>query len=266
MTFAIVDLKECARLTKIADIISHQSQIFFVYTNCQSMLLQDVDKQGQLPEGKAAFYLEQIIKIYDTLFTQYKCAPKDITIWNVFLNNDQVLIGDYGLMNYLYTNKKYQSYTISFPPEIMGQNQWSHEKSDVWNLGIIFYKMLFGALPLKELMLSPDKLLSELKSHGQVPIPQSQFKQSYLSWEAQDLLSKMLCVNPHFRISFSDLLKHSLFAGRQQKMQQILQDRNQEEAQYLKSIINLFHGQEKYSSPYPDLLDSKNPLSHSLGN
>ena len=89
-------------------------------------------------------------------------------------------------------------------PEVF-EKRYDGGKADVWSLGIILYVMLTGMLPFNEL---PG---DNLQQHWYYTIKSGKYaKPTWLSEEAQNLISMMLVPNPRHRISLENIWRHPL--------------------------------------------------------
>ena len=105
---------------------------------------------GHIKEKESLKLLYQIIKGYS--FLKSHCNyPRDYSIDNILVKNyEQIKIDDFGfisLFNSVYKQIHYVHYGMA--PELF-QGKYYNDKSEVWSLGIIFYKMLFGKYPCLE--------------------------------------------------------------------------------------------------------------------
>lgn len=79
--------------------------------------------------------------------------------------------------------------------------------SDLWAIGIILYQLLYGKCPFK----GPSGYLTfQLIKTREFELPDE------ISKEAQDLINKLLVLNPEDRLgakSFDDLKAHKFFEG-----------------------------------------------------
>lgn len=90
-------------------------------------------------------------------------------------------------------------------PEIMLNKSYT-KKCDIWSLGIIIFQMLFKQLPFKA--KSQREILQVILNwNGVFNIPDNQKMSEIL----QDLMKKMLTVDPIKRMSWSDYFYHPFF-------------------------------------------------------
>lgn len=79
-------------------------------------------------------------------------------------------------------------------PEVIRGEKYDGRKADVWSCGVILYALLVGALPFDDENLK--HLLEKIKK-GNFTIP------SYVPQECQELLRKMIEIDPNKRLSVS---------------------------------------------------------------
>ena len=79
-------------------------------------------------------------------------AHRDIKCENVLITDDEwVLVSDLGLAHYIQPGDIYEKAngTVAYlPPELLKLPKWDFVKpSDIWSLGVVFYKMMTNEIP-----------------------------------------------------------------------------------------------------------------------
>ncbi|KAG7664361.1 HSL1 [[Candida] subhashii] len=161
-------------------------------------------KRGKLQEFEAINYFKQIINGINYLH-QFNICHRDLKPENLLLDfNKNIKIADFG-MAALEVKEKLLETSCGSPhyasPEIVAGRNYHGAPSDIWSCGIILFALLTGHLPFDDENIR--KLLLKVQS-GKFVMPHD------LSWDAKDLINKMLKVNPKDRISIDDILAHPL--------------------------------------------------------
>lgn len=163
-------------------------------------------ERGPLHEQEAVKYFRQII-----LGTAYCHAlgicHRDLKPENLLLDASlNVKLADFG-MAALESNGKLLETSCGLPhyaaPEIVSGLKYHGAASDVWSCGVILFALLTGRLPFDDENIR--NLLLKVQA-GTFEMPHD------LSPEAQDLIWRMLTVDPNDRISTSMVLNHRLLA------------------------------------------------------
>lgn len=161
-------------------------------------------KRGKLLEYEAINYFKQIIHGIAYLH-QFNICHRDLKPENLLLDfNKNIKIADFG-MAALEVNEKLLETSCGSPhyasPEIVAGKNYHGAPSDIWSCGIILFALLTGHLPFDDENIR--RLLLKVQN-GKFIMPNE------LSWEAKDLISRMLKVNPGERIPIEAILKHPL--------------------------------------------------------
>lgn len=161
-------------------------------------------KRGKLLEVEAINYFKQIIHGIGYLH-QFNICHRDLKPENLLLDfNKNIKIADFG-MAALEVDRRLLETSCGSPhyasPEIVAGRNYHGAPSDIWSCGIILFALLTGHLPFDDENIR--KLLLKVQN-GKFIMPND------LSWEAKDLISRMLQVNPNDRISMDDILRHPL--------------------------------------------------------
>lgn len=163
-------------------------------------------KRGKLQEYEAINYFKQIINGINYLH-QFNICHRDLKPENLLLDfNKNIKIADFG-MAALEVKEKLLETSCGSPhyasPEIVAGKNYHGAPSDIWSCGIILFALLTGHLPFDDENIR--KLLLKVQS-GKFNMPPE------LSFEAKDLITKMLKVNPRERITIDAILTHPLLA------------------------------------------------------
>ena len=177
--------------------------------------LCDGDLYTELMKRPNGFSTEEVRRIMIQLndaFAQmqkHKIVHRDLKVQNVFIKYTKrpefdVKLGDYGFSKELsddITATKLGT-PITMAPEIL-MNRAYTSKADLWSIGIIIYHLLFKDLPFKgrnEVMILQNIL------HNNIPRnPTDQL--------LNDLIHRLLVVDPSKRITWKDYFAHPFFGN-----------------------------------------------------
>ncbi|EGG22010.1 putative protein serine/threonine kinase [Cavenderia fasciculata] len=162
-------------------------------------------EKGGLESGEALFFFQQIITGLDYCHNRSICH-RDLKPENLLLSGDKkIKICDFGMGsivrkdNLLHTSCGSPHYAS---PEVVSGIDYEGQKADVWSCGVILYALLTGKLPFDDENIR--RLLNKVKNGAFVMPP-------FIHKDAQDLLTKMLTVDPKKRISIREIKKHPWF-------------------------------------------------------
>lgn len=184
---------------------------------------------GNLGEDEAVYFLMQMMNGFRVLHKN-KIMHRDVKLANLFLQNDKIVIGDFGFAKQgVDVTRTRLGTPITMAPELLVTKEGSYtNKADLWSIGVCFYQMLFGKTPfdaknygdlkIKVKSLSGDKL---------------RFPPDYpVSSQCKNLLISLLQYDPKKRIEWVDFFNHKLFeihAQNNNKFNQSLLIRDNEE-------------------------------------
>ena len=169
---------------------------------CAGDLLTYIKKRSKLTEPVAQFIFKQIILgikyIHDN-----GIVHRDIKLDNILLDLDNnIKICDFGV------SRKVNEGDIMFEqcgtpayiaPEILQNKGYEGFGVDIWSAGVVLYAMLSGTVPFKG---------NDLKELHNLIINGKYKEINGISKEAEDLLKKILEVDPHLRIKTEEILNH----------------------------------------------------------
>lgn len=168
-------------------------------------LFEYLVKRGRLPEKEALIFFQQIINGLDYCHKHMICH-RDLKPENLLLDaNFNVKIADFGMATIQQEGKRLETSCGSphyASPEIIKGVKYDGGAADIWSCGVILYALLTGNLPFDDENIR--KLLQKVKS-GLYFMPSS------LSEDSQDLIRRMLVVDPEKRITMEEIKNHKWF-------------------------------------------------------
>ncbi|XP_039770726.1 serine/threonine-protein kinase MARK1 isoform X5 [Ornithorhynchus anatinus] len=136
-------------------------------------------------------------------YCHQKCiVHRDLKAENLLLDADMnIKIADFGFSNEFTIGNKLDTFCGSPPyaaPELFQGKKYDGPEVDVWSLGVILYTLVSGSLPFDGQNL---KELRERVLRGKYRIP------FYMSTDCENLLKKLLVLNPVKRGSLAQIMK-----------------------------------------------------------
>ncbi|KAG4073470.1 hypothetical protein HA402_000694 [Bradysia odoriphaga] len=169
-----------------------------------------IDRRFRLKEDEAADIISQVVNGLLFLHTN-KILHRDISLGNLLLTGDnRIKIADFGLATKL-TSTGDKHMTMCGTPNYISPEVVSRDyglPTDVWGLGVVLYHLLVGRAPFEANTSEREAIKSTftniVKKDHELP--------TYLSWEAKDLIDRLLCKNPNQRIKLEEVMNHSFIA------------------------------------------------------
>nr|DBA27277.1 TPA: hypothetical protein GDO54_011440 [Pyxicephalus adspersus] len=156
---------------------------------------------GRMKEKEARAKFRQIVSAVQ--YCHQKCiVHRDLKAENLLLDADMnIKIADFGFSNEFTIGNKLDTFCGSPPyaaPELFQGKKYDGPEVDVWSLGVILYTLVSGSLPFDGQNL---KELRERVLRGKYRIP------FYMSTDCENLLKKLLVLNPIKRGSLEQIMK-----------------------------------------------------------
>lgn len=242
-------------IVAIKDFKKTKNNLYLIFEYCSNGDLESYLSKHyirEMPEKDAKEIVSQLIEALKKL-KEKQIVHRDLKLANILLSNDmKVKIADFGFAKSLGSIDYLQSYCgtpITMAPEILNKNENYNEKCDIWSLGVIIYKLLFGKYPF----YPKENTLEELKNEvnkGQLNFP----NEVPISEEARNLIRSMLCVDQEKRIGFDELFKNQWICSK--KKEEVVIENNQKSI-YQKEIEEEKIGQEINEKIKPEEPESK---------
>jgi serine/threonine protein kinase len=165
-------------------------------------LLQSVKKMTKLTENQSKNIFKQLIETIKYIHSK-NIVHRDIKLDNILIDlNNNIKICDFGVGKQYINGEKLKDKCGTpayIAPEILKNFGYEGPPVDIWSSGVVLYALLSGTVPFKA---NNSKDLQKLILKGVYK------KISGISFEAQDLIDKLLEVDPRKRISIDGIFKH----------------------------------------------------------
>ncbi|XP_058616500.1 serine/threonine-protein kinase MARK1 isoform X2 [Onychostoma macrolepis] len=216
-------------IVKLFEVIETEKTLYLIMEYASGGEVFDyLVAHGRMKEKEARAKFRQIVSAVQYCH-QKRIVHRDLKAENLLLDADMnIKIADFGFSNEFTIGSKLDTFCGSPPyaaPELFQGKKYDGPEVDVWSLGVILYTLVSGSLPFDGQNL---KELRERVLRGKYRIP------FYMSTDCENLLKKLLVLNP----------------GKRGSLEQIMKDR----------WINVGHDEEElkpYTEPEPDFSDTK---------
>ncbi|XP_047197700.1 ribosomal protein S6 kinase alpha-1 isoform X1 [Hippoglossus stenolepis] len=240
----------------LKDVYDNGKQVFLVTELMRGgELLDRILKQKFFSEREASAVLHTITKTAEYLHSQgvvhRDLKPSNILYVDESGNPESIRICDFGFAKQLRANNGLlmtPCYTANFvAPEVL-KRQGYDEGCDIWSLGVLLYTMLAGFTPFAN---GPEDTPNEILSR----IGSGRFSLIGGNWDtvsdaAKELVSKMLHVDPHQRLTAKQVLKHPWIVQRDKLPNSQLPH---QDPKLVKGAMAATYSALKNSQPTPEL-------------
>ncbi|KAG1958537.1 ribosomal protein S6 kinase alpha-1 [Pimephales promelas] len=184
-------------------------------------LLDKILRQKFFSEREASAVLHTITKTVEYLHAQgvvhRDLKPSNILYVDESGNPESIRICDFGFAKQLRAENGLlmtPCYTANFvAPEVL-KKQGYDAACDIWSLGVLLYTMLTGFTPFANGPEdTPEEILARIGS-GKFSLSGGYWNS--VSIEAKDLVSRMLHVDPHKRLTAAQVLRHRWIINKDQ--------------------------------------------------
>ena len=198
----------CPQIMKLYELIETNNNFYLVLQFCNGGDLEKaLAKVGRFPEHRAIEYLYQLRLAFEQL-QKLKVMHRDVKLANIFLNNDEVILGDFGFAKQGVEMTQTKLGTpITMAPEMLSPGGSYTSKADLWSLGIVFYQMLYGKIPFDVLNFDELKVKVLTQSGSRLNFPQH----VSVSEESKNLLRNILQADPSKRMEWSQFFSSPIF-------------------------------------------------------
>ncbi|XP_060640473.1 ribosomal protein S6 kinase alpha-1 isoform X1 [Anolis sagrei] len=218
-------------------------------------LLDRILKQKCFSEREASSVLHTICKTVEYLHSQgvvhRDLKPSNILYVDESVNPESIRICDFGFAKQLRADNGLlmtPCYTANFvAPEVL-KRQGYDEACDIWSLGILLYTMLAGYTPFANGPSdTPEEILTRIGG-GKFSLKGGNW--DTVSEAAKDLVSKMLHIDPHQRLTAKQVLQHLWITQKDRLPQSQL---SHQDVQLVKGAMAATYSALNNSKPGPQL-------------
>ncbi|KAI9304917.1 hypothetical protein BJ944DRAFT_277982 [Cunninghamella echinulata] len=207
---AIMKLIRHPNVMTLIDVIDdpNASELYLILEYVQGgELFEYLVSKGRLSDAEARKHFQQIILGLDFCHHHLICH-RDLKPENLLLdNNNNIKIADFGMASLQPTGSLLETSCGSphyASPEIVAGMPYNGSASDIWSCGVILYALLTGHLPFDDENIR--QLLKKVKA-GKFAMPDD------ISRSAQDLIRRILVVDPSKRLTMEQIIAHPWFCG-----------------------------------------------------
>lgn len=195
------------------DFLESTNNYYLIMQFCNNGDLEEYMKKKHITffkEPEALFFLKQIMLGFEELHS-HKIMHRDFKLPNLFMNDDTLLIGDFGLAKSGHDLAQTNVGTpLTKAPELsLSQGSYT-SKADLWSIGVVFYQMLFGDYPF--MANSEPQLLEVIKRNAghNLKLPRHI---NNVSQNAEDLIRGLLTIDPRERLDWNGFFNHPIFSS-----------------------------------------------------
>ncbi|KAK3860200.1 hypothetical protein Pcinc_017630 [Petrolisthes cinctipes] len=215
-------------IIRLYQVMETERMIYLVteYASCGE-LFDYVASHGKMREGEARTKFMQIVAALRYCHKR-GIVHRDLKAENLLLDKElNIKLADFGFSNFYTPGVLLSTWCGSPPyaaPELFEGKEYDGPKADVWSLGVILYVLVCGYLPFDAKTL---QTLRSIVVSGKFRIPY------FMSSDCDNLIRKMLQVDPEKRISIERIMQHRWITseGIDPKIKEILQKYNTEECE-----------------------------------
>lgn len=201
-------LKSCSNnnIIKLYDMKKTANNFYLILEYCNESDLGVYLKQKKyLTEDEGVEYLLQIFNAFKTL-TKDNIMHRDFKLANILKHNGTIKVADFGFAKLLGeegTAATMLGSPLNMAPEVLDGAVYNN-KADIWSVGTVFYELLFGRPPFMATNIV------ELKRNVKTKKLEFPRKINNISAECEDVIKKMLTVDPNKRITWEELFVHKI--------------------------------------------------------
>ncbi|XP_060689887.1 serine/threonine-protein kinase SIK1 isoform X2 [Hemiscyllium ocellatum] len=231
----IMKLLNHPHIIKLYQVMETKDMLYIVTEFAQNGEMFDyLSANGPLSESEACAKFWQILMAVEYCHNHH-IVHRDLKSENLLLDdNMNIKIADFGFGNFYKHGELLSTWCGSPPyaaPEVFEGKEYEGPHVDIWSLGVVLYVLVCGSLPFDGPTLP---VLRQRVIEGRFRIP------FFLSEDCENLIRRMLIVDPVKRITVSQIKQHCWMLT-QKPPTYTLKDYNSNLGNYNQQVLSLMH-------------------------
>ncbi|XP_077435735.1 serine/threonine-protein kinase SIK1 [Vanacampus margaritifer] len=199
----IMKLLNHPHIIKLYQVMETKDMLYIVTEYAKNGEMFDhLSSNGRMSETEARKKFWQILTAVDYCH-RHHIVHRDLKTENLLLDaNMNIKLADFGFGNFYNAGEPLSTWCGSPPyaaPEVFEGKEYEGPQLDIWSLGVVLYVLVCGSLPFDNPSLPA---LKQRVTEGRFRIP------FFMSQDCENLIRKMLVVDPAKRISVAQIKQH----------------------------------------------------------
>ncbi|XP_069569745.1 serine/threonine-protein kinase SIK1 isoform X1 [Brachyistius frenatus] len=199
----IMKLLNHPHIIKLYQVMETKDMLYIVTEYAKNGEMFDhLTSNGRMSEDEARKKFWQILAAVDYCH-RHHIVHRDLKTENLLLDaNMNIKLADFGFGNFYNAREPLSTWCGSPPyaaPEVFEGKEYEGPQLDIWSLGVVLYVLVCGSLPFDGPSLPA---LRQRVTEGRFRIP------FFMSQDCENLIRKMLVVDPAKRISVAQIKQH----------------------------------------------------------
>uniref|UniRef100_A0A8C2ZJV0 non-specific serine/threonine protein kinase n=1 Tax=Cyclopterus lumpus TaxID=8103 RepID=A0A8C2ZJV0_CYCLU len=199
----IMKLLNHPHIIKLYQVMETKDMLYIVTEYAKNGEMFDhLTSNGRMSEDEARKKFWQILTAVDYCH-RHHIVHRDLKTENLLLDaNMNIKLADFGFGNFYNGGEPLSTWCGSPPyaaPEVFEGKEYEGPQLDIWSLGVVLYVLVCGSLPFDGPSLPA---LRQRVTEGRFRIP------FFMSQDCENLIRKMLVVDPARRISMAQIKQH----------------------------------------------------------
>ncbi|KAI1885329.1 hypothetical protein AGOR_G00219020 [Albula goreensis] len=199
----IMKLLNHPHIIKLYQVMETKDMLYIVTEYAKNGEMFDyLTSNGRMSEVEARKKFWQILTAVDYCH-RHHIVHRDLKTENLLLDaNMNIKLADFGFGNFYNAGEPLSTWCGSPPyaaPEVFEGKEYEGPQLDIWSLGVVLYVLVCGSLPFDGASLPA---LRQRVTEGRFRIP------FFMSQDCENLIRKMLVVDPAKRISIAQIKQH----------------------------------------------------------